>query len=470
MPAGTPALPDEASGSPKGAPEGTGSPDASLREQELIARTGWFILLRWAVVAATFVGLFFLWHLFHMRFPLRPVLGTVAVLLFCNVLFALTAQYLQERGAATGATMRAFANAQMVADLACLTSLVHFLGGADNYFIIFYLFHMVIASILLSRRNAYLLAVIAAGLLNSVIWGEYTGLVEHYDCEALLGPCRLGSPEAAMLTSGTLTLSLFVTVYLTASIAGRLRQREREIETAYDNLRKVDDEKSYFMRLASHELRSPLTAVQSLVHVFLEGHAGDLAARQRELLERMEVRLEALLDLVSDLLRFSRLRVLEAPATSECLDLAEVVTGAHQLFTPWAQEKGVSLTLATEAAPVMGDREGIQEVAGNLISNAIKYTPAGGRVQVQVGRRGQQAFLSVQDTGIGIPAQDQARMFSEFFRARNAKAMTQSGTGLGLAICKHTVELHGGRIRFESEEGLGTSFTVELPVARRVGG
>ena len=446
--------------------EGSGSPDASLREQELIARTSWFIQLRWVAVAATFAGLFFLWHVFHIRFPVRPVLGTVVALLFCNILFALTAQYLQERGAATGAAMRAFANVQVAADLACLTSLVHFLGGADNYFIVFYLFHMAIASILLSRRNAYLLAMTAGALLNGIVWGQHSGLLTHHSCEGLLGPCRLGTLTATALTSGILTLSLFVTVYLTASIAGRLRQREREIETAYHDLQKVDEEKSYFMRLASHELRSPLTAVQSLLHLFLEGHAGELAARQRELLERMEVRLKALLDLVSDLLRFSRLRVLEAPATSEAVDLAEVVAGAHQLFSPWAEEKGVSLALEADAAPVTGDREGLQEVAGNLISNAIKYTPAGGRVEVRVGRRAGQAFVSVRDSGIGIPAEDQARMFSEFFRARNAKVMTQSGTGLGLAICRHTVELHGGRIWFESQEGQGACFTVELPVRR----
>ncbi|MFH1570503.1 MAG: hypothetical protein ABIL09_21110, partial [Gemmatimonadota bacterium] len=245
----------EAGPRPTTSSEPAASAEPTLRELELIGRTSWFVSLRWVAVAATFVGLFLLWHVFHIRFPLRPVLGTVVALLSCNIVYALAAQYLQERGAATGPAMRAFANVQVVGDLLCLTSLVHFLGGADNYFVIFYLFHMAIASILLSRRNAYLLAALAAGLLNGMLWGEQTGALTHYSYEELLGPCRLVAPKVTFLTAAILTLSLFVSVYLASSIARRLRLREREIETAYGDLQRVDEEKSYFMRLASHELR-----------------------------------------------------------------------------------------------------------------------------------------------------------------------------------------------------------------------
>lgn len=437
--------------------------EPTLRQRELVARVVWFIQLRWLAVAGTFLALFFLWHLFDMRFPLRAALGTTVSILFYNVIFALVAKQLRARGVTSIGTMRLFANVQVVTDLLCLTLLIHFLGGVENYFVVFYFFHMVIASILLPKKNSYCLALVAALLLHGMIWGEYFGVVAHYPYETILGPCRIDSFEFNFVAAGILTVAIFLSVYFATTIANRLREREREIESSYRNLQRVDEEKGYFMRRASHELRSPLSAVQSLVHIFLEGLGGSITEEQRGLLLRMEVRLKALLSLVNDLLRFSRLRVLEKPQNVEPFDLGEIVRQAVDLMSPWAKEKGIQLELKCESARLYGEAEGFREVASNLISNGIKYTPAGGRVAVTLEKRASTIHLSVEDTGIGIRKEEQDRVFTEFFRARNAKEMTQEGTGLGLVITKRVVEIHGGSIRFDSGAGEGTRFEIDLP-------
>lgn len=437
----------------------------TMRERELIARISWFIALRWLAGGGTLVVLFLAWHVFDMRFPLQPVVGTVIAIFFYNAVFALIAQSQLRPGLRpTIGSMNLLAMLQVIADLVSLTLLIHWLGGSKNPFILFYFFHMIIASILFRRKYAYYLAIVAALLVNSMIWGEYLGLFQHYEYPLVLGTSQWHSFNYNFVESGVLTFSLFLSVYLASSITTDLRRKEDELELAYFNLQQVDQEKSYFMRKVSHELRSPLAAIQSFIRVFLEGLGGTLSEEQRSILERMEVRVRGLLDLVKDLLLLSRVRALERPQNAERFDLGELVEQVYDLMQPWAKEKQIQLSLQSEPVSFLGEKEGLREVATNLISNGIKYTPPGGRVAVSLCARGRKAFLSVEDSGIGISEEDQPKAFREFFRAANAKHMTEAGTGLGLSITKRIVEMHGGTISLESALGKGTRFDVELPL------
>ena len=258
--------------------------------------------------------------------------------------------------------MRLFAMVQVIADLLCLTLLIHWLGGAENPFILFYFFHMVIGSILFRRKYSYYLALVAALLVNGMIWGEYSGLLTHYHYESTLSGSRWNSFDYNLILAGVLTVSLFISVYFASSIASDLRQKEDELESAYRNLRGVDEEKSYFMRKASHELRSPLSAMQSFIRVMLEGLSGEVSSEQRTILERMQVRLQGLLDLVGDLLRLSRLRIIDAPQSIERFDFGDMVRQAAELFEPWAKEKAIQVSVQSEPVFLLGDRESLVEV------------------------------------------------------------------------------------------------------------
>ena len=439
--------------------------EPSLRERELIDRVDWFIQLRWLAVVGTFVVVFFLWHLFGMHFPLYPVIGITLFIFLYNIVFALVSKNLQSRENLTVHEMLIFANVQVFTDLVCLTLLIHYLGGVENYFVVFFFFHMVISSILLRPPNAYLIALVASLLLNGMIWGEYFHIIPHYHYAAIWGVSYIDSFQFQFFSSMILTFALFLSVYFSSSITCRLRQRELEVESAYAKLQRLDQEKSYFMKRVSHELRSPLSAVQSFVKIMLEGLQGELSSEQRNLLQRMDVRLSSLLDLVSDLLRFSKLRVLDQPQNIERIEFSEIIQNSYELLLAMAKEKGVKCRLDLIPASMVGEKEGLREIAINLISNAIKYTPSGGNVEIQLRVNSGHIHFVVKDSGIGIPEDEQSKVFSEFFRATNAREETQVGTGLGLAISKRVAEVHGGSIGFKSRVGQGTQFEVVLPLS-----
>jgi len=171
-----------------------------------------------------------------------------------------------------------------------------------------------------------------------------------------------------------------------------------------------------------------------------------------------------MLAMVDDLLRLSRLRDSEQqPRSSKSVDLADIVKRTCELMAPWAAEKNIRLFSRLQPAAVQGDPEALEQVASNLISNAIKYTPSAGEVEVHLECTQSEALLSVRDTGIGLSVQDRAQLFQEFFRSAEAKKMTESGTGLGLSITRKIVEMHRGRIEVESAPGQGSRFEVHLP-------
>ena len=228
----------------------------------------------------------------------------------------------------------------------------------------------------------------------------------------------------------------------------------------------LEAEKAHFIRVATHELRSPVAVAQSLVRGVLKGYAGPMTARQAEIFERISRRLDFLEHLVNDLLD---LAASKAPALLEeetPVALNASVGRAVLLLQPRAEEKGVELIhrACCEELVVRGTEEGLDRIFVNLIGNAIKYTPSGGRVVVNLEPIGEsEVMVIVSDTGIGIPEEALPNLFKEFYRAPNAKAFSEVGTGLGLVIVKELVDRYGGRITVESTVGKGSTFSVIFP-------
>jgi signal transduction histidine kinase len=237
-----------------------------------------------------------------------------------------------------------------------------------------------------------------------------------------------------------------------------LRERNREIE----RLMRVQQG---FVATTSHELRTPLTSVLGYLDVVRKGKAGELSEQQHELLAVVHRNAERLLDLVSDLLLTAQLDAGELQVRPEPITLDEVARESVENAHPAAAEKRVELDLAASKAPVLGDRKLIEQVVGNLVSNAVKFTPPDGRVAVQSFRENGHAVVEVSDTGIGIRDEDQQRLFQRFFRASTALEQDIPGTGLGLAISQSIAELHGGRLVCSSVEGVGSTFRLELPTS-----
>jgi two-component sensor histidine kinase len=224
--------------------------------------------------------------------------------------------------------------------------------------------------------------------------------------------------------------------------------------------------KSWFVNRAAHELKSPFAAVHGLLGVMRNEYLGPLNEKQKDTLEKSEKRLEMVSCLIDDLLTLGLKRTEADRARIHPVDGAKVMRDVRAFSEDYASQKGVGIEFQIEDSlpQLMADEKLIEELFVNLISNAIKYTPKGGQVRVSLVKESDvHVRLEVQDSGIGIPEQDRSRLFTEFFRSRNAKAFTQEGTGLGLVIVKEILDFINGTVQLESEVGKGTRITVRLP-------
>jgi signal transduction histidine kinase len=233
----------------------------------------------------------------------------------------------------------------------------------------------------------------------------------------------------------------------------------------YHALEIADRAKSDFVQMVTHELRSPLSAVQSMLRVLEEGYVGSITSKQQDLIRRSKRRISFLLALVNDLLDLAAGKMEQLKGEEKEVILNEIITKVTELMQASAEEKGLELNveIAEEPLALVGIEDGLERVFMNLVSNAVKYTPADGSVAVKAWSEDDQIKVEISDTGIGIPKEALPRIFDEFYRAKNAKAMEMEGTGLGLAIAKDVVEQHGGRISLESVVGEGSTFYVTLP-------
>ena len=245
----------------------------------------------------------------------------------------------------------------------------------------------------------------------------------------------------------------------------KIEEEARELARAKEELERLDRFKTAFMLTVAHELRAPLNALQSFLWAILKGYIPP--EEQQEVLGRAVQRVQELLDLVDDLLKLAAAKSEKGLEKREPVSLADVLEKVAPLFQKEAEAKGLAWAVEVGARPVVrADPDQMAQVWSNLISNAVKYTPAGGRVRVALEERDGWAIGTVEDSGIGIPPQDLGRIFEEFYRTPQAKEVAPRGTGLGLPLVKQILEAHGGSITVESELGRGSRFVFRLPIAQ----
>ena len=234
---------------------------------------------------------------------------------------------------------------------------------------------------------------------------------------------------------------------------------------AYEALQTADRAKSDFVRMVTHEFRSPLSAVQSMLRLLELGIVEPLTEQQKDLVQRSQRRIAHLLALVKDLLELAAGKMELLQTEKRTVRLSDIIGRVSETMMLKAVERGVqySVDVGTEPLTLSGIEDSLERMVMNLVSNAIKYTPSGGTVTVKAWCEDDEIGLEVSDTGIGIPEEALPRIFAEFYRARNAKDMEVDGTGLGLVIAKDVVEQHGGRISVRSQVGEGSTFTIHLP-------
>jgi PAS domain S-box-containing protein len=247
----------------------------------------------------------------------------------------------------------------------------------------------------------------------------------------------------------------------------RLRESLEAERQAVEQLLEVDRVKDAFVSSVSHELRTPITSILGYTELLQEGVLGPLPAAQADAVERVSRNSHRLLTLISELLTLSKIQEGTVVTDGEIVDLTQVVTAGLAVLSPTVARRDVELTVQMPQVPVAvtGDRDMLERVIINLADNAMKFTPDGGRVTVALKECSGQAVLEVVDTGIGVPAHEQQRLFDRFFRSSLAQQKAIPGSGLGLSIAHKIVEQHGGTLEVSSEAGKGSTFRVSLPAA-----
>jgi PAS domain S-box-containing protein len=229
----------------------------------------------------------------------------------------------------------------------------------------------------------------------------------------------------------------------------------------------ADRLKSELVATASHELRTPMTSIRGYIDMLLLGTFGDISASQRDALRVIKNNVTRLVHLIDEILDMSRVEAGEVRLHRAPVDAAEVLRDVTRELYSQFLERDVSLTLDVQEQlpPVYADRQRLQQIVVNLVGNACKYTPRGGEVFVALHNGGGEIRIDVQDTGVGIAEAARPHIFTPFYRAENPLRDEVGGTGLGLHITRKLVELHGGRIWFESVERQGSTFSFTLPLA-----
>ena len=452
-------------------------------EAALLMRLRVFITMRWLAIVGVIIATLTASTIFHVSFSTLPVYVICAFMALYNLVLLRQTQRLKvERSSLVVRRAMTYGNIHIFLDLAALTVLLHFTGGIENPFIFFFVFHVIIASMVLRYVAVYMLVTAAMAMVSLLVGLEYAGVIPHINLAGFAAPelYRDGSYILAILVA--LASVLYASTYMATTISGELRKRQRqvtqlrkqlleektrELELASREVVKLEDDKSRFLNLltiAAHDLKAPLSGIQSFLWVSLDRFSEEFTDKQRDMMERISQRINDLLNLISDLLDIPHIETAQMIREIEVISLREVVKRSIDDLSNSAKEKGIKLKveLPRSLPKICGSSPRLQQVVTNLISNAINYTPEG-MVTVRITDHKTNLQVEVMDTGIGIPPDDLPRIFDDFFRASNVEV---KGTGLGLSIVKRIIEAHGGKIWVESpcpESDTGSKFTFTLP-------
>ncbi|MCX6163917.1 MAG: HAMP domain-containing sensor histidine kinase [Ignavibacteriae bacterium] len=359
---------------------------------------------------------------------------------------------------------------QIQLDLIILGLIVYYTGGIESPFYIFYIFHMIIGSMILPGYAIYTIAGIIVVSFYLLSFGEYWGLITHHGIDGLFNSPIYNNLDYVLIFATAFGVMMVVSVFLANSITSALYRREQDLKITLDKLNNAEKIKQKYIMGVVHEIKSPIAAVQSYLDIILEKYAGPVSENVEDKLNKARHRSDEAIQIINDIIHISRLK-LEGEIEKSEVDIFEVLNTVIMKREIQAKSKNINLTLIdkrNKKKNILGDSNLLDLAFSNLIGNSIKYTNEGGKIEIVLFDRDEYLEIEIYDNGIGIPNEDKKKIFSEFYRASNVKHKIHEGTGTGLSVVKQIIEQHGGGISFESpsrladEKGRGTSFNVKL--------
>ncbi len=436
-----------------------------LKSSRRIQSARWLIKLRWVAILVLGLGVFFAKYAMKVALPEKKLYFMTGVLLLYNfILFAYIRQLTKSGKEPEEKTISKMIMFQIFADLFILTAILHFSGGVENPFCFFFVFHMIIGSILCKKRSSYIQAAAAISLFSLIVFLECFKIIPHYE---LTGFAAHGLFEDFTFISGTLfvfSITLILVVYMTNSIMEQLREQEDGLEQANQKLEEKDKIKNEYVLRVTHDIKGHLAAIESCINPVQSEMVGPLNEKQKDLIGRAYLRTHKCISFITALLKITSLNLL-GKLEFEHFHLNKIISSAVMTVQNRANEKKISLSSeGTEnVIDISGEKVLIEETLTNLLFNAVRYTPAGGRIVLTLQEKPDEYLIQIKDSGIGIPEGEEEKIFEEFHRAENARKVERDGTGLGLSFAKQVIEKHGGKIWAKNNPEGGSIFSFTLP-------
>ncbi len=440
----------------------------SIRRRNL-----WFIKLRYAA-ASLLAALLLITELFlNIRLTSEQVLA-IAIIAFSILLYNSSIHFLRKKIKLKPQHFNPIhlALMQMGLDLTALLFLTYYTGSIESPFYLFFVFHMIIGSLLLPGIIVYVIAGIVCIALISIVFLEYFIIIDHHTVNGLLAYPVFNDINYITVFLAFYCMTVFIVVLLTNNIARELYKREQDLRTTLDRLKDAEVAKQKYLMGVVHELKTPVVAIQSNLDLLLQHYLGPLDEQVEKKLKRIRIRSDDTLQAINNILRLSKLKLLNIVSSEEVYPV-KILDSILQKNLAFFERKNFTAEIETKLtrdSAIQADPLLLELAFSNLVSNAVKYTVDPGKLLITVTKENNKIIFSFNDNGIGIPEYEQEKIFEEFYRASNVKGTDFEGTGLGLSVVKQIVTQHKGFIFAVSPSAIGntekpgTCFTVELPI------
>ena len=463
----------------------------------------WMIRARWFYAPAIFLmGLLSkLDPLGNNFFPVPLMIFLFSIFILTNLLFYKIVKRIEVNNKVQH--LNTLATSQICSELLFFAIILHLSGGADSVASIFFFIPIVSSIILFDVIGSLIIAFVSGLFVNSLVFLDYNGILKYVYGYPGTGVMSYDEFIVKLTSTITITAVYFIVGSLAGYLSSVIKNRENQLmeskrrsqlqaerlrllNEAYNSyarqlVRKdleltkqnerfgvLDKEKSEFVSTVAHQLRSPLSAIKWTIDILLKGETtGTLSVEQRALLMKAYESNERIINLIRDMLSIDRIESGTYGFSYADINIVDLLSNIIAEFQSTADRKHIKVIVnKTNNLPKISvDPQKMRAVLQNLIENSLKYTKDGGEIRIDLGPDGTERMKIVfQDTGVGIPKEQQKDIFKRFFRAENAKSLDPEGSGLGLFIVKTIIERHGGEMSFESEEGKGTKFILTLPL------
>lgn len=440
--------------------------------KSIIKYNNWFIKLRFIAFVSLInfiiaVKFFFKFELTESQ--LYSFIIVTGFILFYNILFDVNKKSFSIKNQKF--TPIHFSLLQIVLDLFSLSILVYFTGGIETPLFMFFIFHMIIGSLLLPASIMYFLAGLMLSFFTIFSGLEYLNIIPHQNLIGLYRYEVYNDPNFVIGFLVSFSFVVFVSIFLTSKIVRDLYERESQLKLALDDLHSAEESKQKYIIAVVHELKSPIASIISSLELVLGNYLGDVPIKIKDKLARTKERGDEAIKNINSILHISRFKLLSNINRSE-FNISELINKLVNNYKDQAIRKNIKIdieNISNRKILINADEILLELALSNIIGNSVKYTPKDGNILIEINVSDQYININISDDGIGIPQSELDKIFEEYFRASNTKKYNIEGTGTGLNIVKQIIDAHKGIVSVYSPSQLhktnrpGVIFTIQLP-------